>query len=64
MPSSSTMPATPLDRGSLRIVLFGAMLGAIACGLLYVLWREVRKIPAKLFTLMASGPLRLKCWNR
>jgi len=27
-------------------------LGIIACGLLYVLWREVRKIPAKLFTLM------------
>src|SRR5229473_2081980 len=30
-------------------------LGAIACGLLYVLWREVRKIPAKLFTLMATA---------
>jgi len=28
---------------------------AIACGLLYVLWREVRKIPAKLFTLMATA---------
>jgi hypothetical protein len=27
------------------------LLAAIACGLLYVLWREVRKIPAKLFTL-------------
>lgn len=35
------------------IVLLG--LGAIACGLLYVLWREVRKIPAKLFTLMATA---------
>jgi MFS family permease len=30
-------------------------LGAIACGLLYVLWREVKKIPAKLFTLMATA---------
>ncbi|HEV7474953.1 MAG TPA: MFS transporter [Pyrinomonadaceae bacterium] len=30
-------------------------LGAIAIGLLYVLWREVRKIPAKLFTLMATA---------
>ena len=33
-----------------RILLF-----AIAIGLLYVLWREVRKIPAKLFTLMATA---------
>src|SRR2546423_14429916 len=31
------------------------LLGAIACGLLYMLWREVRKIPAKLFTLMATA---------
>src|SRR5258705_1385226 len=31
------------------------LLAAIACGLLYVLWREVRKIPAKLFTLMATA---------
>jgi MFS family permease len=31
------------------------MLGVIAIGLLYVLWREVRKIPAKLFTLMATA---------
>ena len=31
------------------------LLGAIACGLLYVLWREVRKIPAKLFVLMATA---------
>lgn len=30
-------------------------LGAIALGLLYVLWKEVRKIPAKLFTLMATA---------
>ncbi|HKP47955.1 MAG TPA: MFS transporter [Pyrinomonadaceae bacterium] len=33
-----------------RIVLI-----AIAAGLLYVLWREVRKIPARLFTLMATA---------
>src|SRR6478609_162135 len=31
------------------------VLGAIAATLLYVLWREVRKIPAKLFTLMATA---------
>src|SRR5882672_718388 len=31
------------------------LLIAIACGLIYVLWREVRKIPAKLFTLMATA---------
>ena len=31
------------------------LLVAIAFGLLYVLWREVRKIPAKLFTLMATA---------
>ena len=31
------------------------LLGAIAITLLYVLWREVRKIPAKLFTLMATA---------
>ena len=28
---------------------------AIAIGLLYILWREVRKIPAKLFALMATA---------
>jgi MFS family permease len=33
-----------------RVLLF-----AIALGLLYVLWKEVRKIPAKLFTLMATA---------
>src|SRR5258705_4342349 len=32
-----------------------ALLEIIAAGLLYVLWREVRKIPAKLFTLMATA---------
>ncbi len=31
------------------------LLVAIGCGLLYILWREVRKIPAKLFTLMATA---------
>src|SRR5687767_552294 len=31
------------------------LLGAIAIGLLYVLWKEVRKIPAKMFTLMATA---------
>jgi MFS family permease len=31
------------------------LIGAIAIALLYVLWREVRKIPAKLFTLMATA---------
>ncbi|HEX8749333.1 MAG TPA: MFS transporter, partial [Pyrinomonadaceae bacterium] len=31
------------------------LLGAIAIGLLYVFWREVRKIPAKMFTLMATA---------
>ena len=31
------------------------LLGVIAIGLLYVLWREVRKIPAKMFTLMATA---------
>ncbi|HEY2962084.1 MAG TPA: MFS transporter [Pyrinomonadaceae bacterium] len=30
-------------------------LGAIGVGLLYILWREVRKIPAKLLTLMATA---------
>lgn len=30
-------------------------LGAIALALIYVLWREVRKIPAKLFTLMITA---------
>jgi len=31
------------------------LLGVIGAGLLYVLWKEVRKIPAKLFTLMATA---------
>ena len=31
------------------------ILGAIAIALLYVLWKEVKKIPARLFTLMATA---------
>jgi MFS family permease len=31
------------------------ILGAIAVALLYVLWKEVKKIPARLFTLMATA---------
>jgi MFS family permease len=31
------------------------LLGVIAAALLYVLWKEVRKIPAKLFALMATA---------
>jgi MFS family permease len=40
---------------SFQSPLVRVLLGAIACGLLYVLWREVRKIPARLFTLMATA---------
>src|SRR6266478_8308215 len=40
---------------SLHSPMVWIALGAIALGLLYVLWREVRKIPAKLFTLMATA---------
>ena len=32
-----------------------ALLGVIAIALLYVFWKELRKIPAKLFTLMATA---------
>src|SRR5215831_3300309 len=31
------------------------LLGVIGIALLYVLWKEVRKIPAKLFTLMTTA---------
>jgi len=31
------------------------LMSVIAAGLLYILWREVRKIPAKLMTLMATA---------
>jgi len=40
---------------SFQSPLVRVLLVAIAIGLLYVLWREVRKIPAKLFTLMATA---------
>jgi MFS family permease len=40
---------------SFQSPLVRVLLGVIAIGLLYVLWREVRKIPAKLFTLMATA---------
>src|SRR2546429_4834329 len=40
---------------SFQSPLVRVLLGAIGCGLLYVLWREVRKIPARLFTLMATA---------
>src|SRR3979490_751105 len=40
---------------SFQSPLVRVLLGAIACGLLYILWREVRKIPAKLFALMATA---------
>src|SRR5438128_7427078 len=40
---------------SFQSPLVRILLGAIALGLLYVLWREVRKIPAKLFTLMITA---------
>src|SRR5688500_14770642 len=40
---------------SFQSPLVRVLLAAIALGLLYVLWREVRKIPAKLFILMATA---------
>src|SRR3989442_14172073 len=40
---------------SFQSPIVGVLLVAIAIALLYVLWREVRKIPAKLFTLMATA---------
>ncbi len=40
---------------SFQSPLVRVLLVAIAIGLLYVLWREVKKIPAKLFTLMATA---------
>jgi MFS family permease len=41
--------------GSFHSPVVRALLGAIAIALLYTLWKEVRKIPAKLFTLMATA---------
>ena len=40
---------------SLQSPIARVLLGAIALGLLYILWKEVRKIPSKLFTLMATA---------
>ena len=40
---------------SWQSIIVRVVLGVIALGLLYVLWREVRKIPSKLFTLMATA---------
>lgn len=40
---------------SLQSPIAIAVLSAIGLGLLYILWREVRKIPASLFTLMATA---------
>ena len=40
---------------SFQSPIIRVLLIAIACGLLYVLWKEVRKIPAKLFVLMATA---------
>src|SRR6266536_5755815 len=40
---------------SFQTVYVLVLLGAVAIGLLYVLWREVRKIPANLFALMATA---------
>ena len=40
---------------SFQSLLVLVLLIAIGIGLLYVLWREVRKIPANLLTLMATA---------
>lgn len=40
---------------SLQSPVLRVLLGAIALCLLYVLWKEVRKIPAKLFALMITA---------
>jgi len=40
---------------SFRSPVVRVMLGVLAIALLYVLWKEVRKIPAKLFVLMATA---------
>ena len=40
---------------SLHSPIVRVLLGALGLGLLYILWREVRKIPAKLFTLMVTA---------
>src|SRR6266851_1966959 len=40
---------------SLQSPIVRVLLGTIALALVYILWREVRKIPPKLFTLMATA---------
>ena len=40
---------------SFRSPVVRVLLGVIALALVYVLWKEVRKIPAKLFTLMVTA---------
>jgi MFS family permease len=40
---------------SLQSPIIVVLLGTIALALLYLLWKEVQKIPAKLFTLMATA---------
>src|SRR5215210_4749216 len=40
---------------SFQSPLVRVLLGAIALGLLYVFWKEVRKIPARMFALMATA---------
>ena len=40
---------------SFQSPLVRILLGGIACALLYVFWKEVRKIPGKLFALMATA---------
>jgi MFS family permease len=40
---------------SFQSPILRVLLGVIGAGLLYILWREVRKIPARLFTLMATA---------
>src|SRR5437899_9324896 len=40
---------------SFRSPVVRVLLGVIALALVYVLWKEVRKIPAKLFTLMITA---------
>jgi len=40
---------------SFQSPILRVVLGLIAIGLLYILWREVKKIPPKLFTLMTTA---------
>jgi len=40
---------------SLHSPIVRVLLGVLGLGLLYILWREVRKIPARLFTLMVTA---------